>query len=193
MGRSWATSSHAPPPDSPLDGPGNYDFEVGKTLPRLKKPNSCGKLSLFRPTRRVTATDVYLRYSGRGTAFHYLHHEGDIVRKLISNGPRAATPSSRSSRQPSPAGQCSPATAAGSARRTSPVSDVDRSGSSPSPTRAARRLLAELRGKIVHPHPAQQEVLDVVARFRSWTAAAAGSKTKLAAKIALGKAASLIR
>ena len=76
----------ATPPESPLDGPGGYDFEVGKTLPRLKRPNGCGKLSLFRPKRRVTATDVYLRYSGRGTAFHYLH-EGDIVRKLISNGP----------------------------------------------------------------------------------------------------------
>ena len=34
----------------------------------------------------MTATDVYLRYSGRGTAFHYLH-QGDVVRKLISNGP----------------------------------------------------------------------------------------------------------
>lgn len=78
-----APLSHAA---SPLDGPGGYDFEVGLTLPRPKKPNGCGKLSLFRPKRRVAAKNVYLRYSGRGTAFHFLH-EGDIVRKLISNGP----------------------------------------------------------------------------------------------------------
>lgn len=53
---------------------------------------------------------------------------------------------------------------------------------------AARRLLADLRGKVVHPHPAQQEVLDVVARFKVLDCGRRWGKTKLAAKIALGKA-----
>jgi len=67
-----------------LDGPGGYDFEVGRTPPLEKKPNSCGKISLTRPTRTITSRDTYLRYSPRGTAFHYLH-KGDIVKVLLVN------------------------------------------------------------------------------------------------------------
>lgn len=66
----------------PLNGPGGYDFEVGRTEPRLKKANGCGKVSRTKPLRVVDRRDLYLRYSGRGTAFHYLHR-GDIVRLLL--------------------------------------------------------------------------------------------------------------
>lgn len=69
-----------------LKGPGGYDFEVGRTLPLAKKKNGCGTLSPTRPSRVVTAITVYLRYSGRGTAFHTLHKD-DRVRILIANAP----------------------------------------------------------------------------------------------------------
>lgn len=75
-----------------LRGPGGYDFEVGRAAadgrigPRAKKPNGCGEISRTRPLRRVSARTVALRYSGRGTAFHYLH-EGDVVRLLIVDAP----------------------------------------------------------------------------------------------------------
>jgi hypothetical protein len=75
-----------------LRGPGLWDFEVGRPAPdgrvgpRPKKPNGCGYLSAMTPLRRVAARTVALRYSGRGTAFHYLH-EGDLVRLLIVNAP----------------------------------------------------------------------------------------------------------
>ena len=70
-----------------LDGPAGYDFEVGRTLPSgTKKPNGCGDVSPTKPVRYVIATDTYLRYSARGTAFHYLH-SGDSVRILHSNCP----------------------------------------------------------------------------------------------------------
>lgn len=67
-----------------LDGPGGYDFEVNRTPPLEKKSNSCGKISLTRPLRRVKARDTYLRYSPRGTAYHFLH-EGDVVKLLLVN------------------------------------------------------------------------------------------------------------
>lgn len=72
-----------------LDGPGGYDFEVGRTLPLEKKSNSCGKISLTRPLRVVTAREVYLRYSPRGTAFHFLH-EGDVVKLLLVNAEKGS-------------------------------------------------------------------------------------------------------
>lgn len=68
----------------PLNGPGGYDFEIDRTLPLPKLANSCGKPSLTRPLRVVTARDTYLRYSPRGTAFHFLH-AGDIVKLLLVN------------------------------------------------------------------------------------------------------------
>jgi hypothetical protein len=69
-----------------LNGPGHYDFEVFRSLPRVKKNNGCGTLSPTRPIKTVRSVDTYLRYSGRGTAFHYLHR-GDRVRVLISDAP----------------------------------------------------------------------------------------------------------
>ncbi len=83
----------APDPNSaskpPLLGPGGWDFEIDRTPPRVKKPNNCGKLSATEPLRQVQATEVYLRYSARGTAFHYLH-EGDVVKLLIVNAEHKA-------------------------------------------------------------------------------------------------------
>ena len=70
----------------PLRGPGGYDFEVGRTEPMLKKPNGCGSLSKFQPHRMVKARTATLRYSARGTAFHYLHAM-DKVKLLIVNAP----------------------------------------------------------------------------------------------------------
>lgn len=70
----------------PLRGPGGYDFEVGRSLPLPKKKNGCGDLSKTKPIRTIASLTVYLRYSGRGTAFHYLHR-GDKVRVLIVNAP----------------------------------------------------------------------------------------------------------
>lgn len=67
-----------------LDGPGGYDFEIGRTPPLEKKSNSCGKISLTRPYRKVAARDTYLRYSPRGTAFHYLHKD-DLVKLILVN------------------------------------------------------------------------------------------------------------
>lgn len=66
----------------PLLGPGGFDFEIGRTLPLPKKPSSCGRVSHSRPKRKVKARETYLRYSERGTAFHYLHR-GDIVQLLL--------------------------------------------------------------------------------------------------------------
>lgn len=76
----------------PLLGPGGYDFEVGRARddgwvgPLPKKPSGCGKVSLSKPLMRVSVRDTYLRYSPRGTSYHYLHR-GDLVRLLIVNGP----------------------------------------------------------------------------------------------------------
>ena len=93
----WVRASDvAPDPDAskkpPLRGPGLWDFEVGRPAvggrvgPRTKKPNGCGYLSARQPLRRVKARTVSLRYSGRGTAFHYLH-KGDVVRLLLVDAP----------------------------------------------------------------------------------------------------------
>lgn len=67
-----------------LLGPAGRDWEVGRTLPLLKKKSGCGELSAVRPIREVKARETYLRYSPRGTAFHYLHR-GDLVKILIVN------------------------------------------------------------------------------------------------------------
>lgn len=70
----------------PLNGPAGYDFEVYRTLPQPKKPSGCGKRSLTQRTLTVAAREVFLRYSPRGTAFHYLHR-GEKVKVLIALGP----------------------------------------------------------------------------------------------------------
>lgn len=72
----------------PLLGPAGYDFQIGRLNrngeygPLPKKSNSCGKLSRTKPLRMVEAHTTYLRYSGRGTAFHILHY-GDKLRLYI--------------------------------------------------------------------------------------------------------------
>ena len=70
---------------TPLLGPAKRDFEVGRTLPLPKMKSGCGNVSKTQPLRRVKVRETYLRYSPRGTAFHYLH-EDDIVRLLIVDG-----------------------------------------------------------------------------------------------------------
>ena len=80
----------APDPNArekpPLRGPGGYDFEVGRSHPLPKRKNGCGKLSDKKPHRTVDAESATLRYSGRGTAFHYLH-KGDKVKLFIVDAP----------------------------------------------------------------------------------------------------------
>ena len=75
-----------PPSDDghPLGGPTklHLDFEVGVTTPKPKRPSSCGRPSPTQPNRTVTAAELHLRYSPRGTSFHYLH-EGDMVQVLL--------------------------------------------------------------------------------------------------------------
>lgn len=77
-------------PDSlskpPLLGPGGLDFECDRTTPRIKLPSGCGDVSSRKPLRKVAARDTYLRYSPRGTAFHYLRR-GDVVRLILVDGP----------------------------------------------------------------------------------------------------------
>lgn len=68
----------------PLLGPAGRDFEVGRTLPLPKRSVGCGKRSLKQPVRAVEVETAYLRYSPRGTAFHYLHR-GDQVRLILTN------------------------------------------------------------------------------------------------------------
>lgn len=70
----------------PLLGPAGRDFEVGRTLPQEKKPSGCGRISRTKPLRRVEARDTFLRYSERGSAFHYLH-AGDVVRLILVDAP----------------------------------------------------------------------------------------------------------
>lgn len=69
----------------PLSGPGGLDFEIGRTTPLPKRPSGCGRVSKTKPLRRVAARETYLRYSPRGTAFHYLHRD-DVVRLLLVDG-----------------------------------------------------------------------------------------------------------
>lgn len=77
---------------SVLLGPGGFDFEVGRPRdngwvgPLPKRASGCGEVSKTQPLRRVKARDTYLRYSPRGTAFHYLH-KGDVIKLLIVDGP----------------------------------------------------------------------------------------------------------
>lgn len=71
---------------SPLLGPGGFDFEVGRTEPLPKKASGCGSVSHTQPLRQVKTRETYLRYSPRGTAFHYLH-KGDVIKLLIVDGP----------------------------------------------------------------------------------------------------------
>jgi hypothetical protein len=75
---------------TPLIGPAKLDFEVGRTAPGVHAVSGCGRDIRDRPrsdrTRDVIADDVYLRYSPRGTAKHYLHH-GDEVLLLLVEGP----------------------------------------------------------------------------------------------------------
>lgn len=74
----------ANPDRPPLRGPAGLDFEVGRTLPRPKRPSGCGKVSARKPTKTVDAREAHLRYSPRGTSFHYLHR-GDRVKVLLAN------------------------------------------------------------------------------------------------------------
>jgi hypothetical protein len=78
------------PHKPPLKGPAGLDFEVGRTSPGHKSPSGCGDdirdRSRQERARVVKAQDVYLRYSPRGTAKHYLHH-GNKVLLLLANGP----------------------------------------------------------------------------------------------------------
>ena len=71
----------------PLRGPAGLDFEVGRTLPAMKPPSGCGKLSVNRPIKTVDVREAHLRYSPHGTSFHYLHR-GDHVKVLIVNAPQ---------------------------------------------------------------------------------------------------------
>lgn len=68
----------------PLGGPTpqHLDFEVGVTTPKHKRPSSCGRESADQPKMTVRAADLHLRYSPRGTSFHYLH-AGDEVQVLL--------------------------------------------------------------------------------------------------------------
>ncbi len=85
--RALDIEHQADPAKKPLTGPAYLDFEVGRTEPGPKKPSGCGRPSPTKPVRRVDVTDTYLRYSPRGTAFHYLHRN-DTVRLLLVNGPQ---------------------------------------------------------------------------------------------------------
>ncbi len=85
----WVRSNHIQrtgpsDPAHPLGGPTpqGHDFEVGLTEPKAKGPSSCGHRSASTPTMTVTAQEMHLRYSPRGTSFHYLHH-GDKVKVLL--------------------------------------------------------------------------------------------------------------
>ena len=71
----------------PLRGPAGRDFEVGRTLPAMKPPSGCGKLSVNQPVKIVDVREAHLRYSPHGTSFHYLHR-GDHVKVLIVNAPQ---------------------------------------------------------------------------------------------------------
>ena len=74
----------------PLTGPARLDFEVGRTSPGPHSASGCGRDVRGRPraerVRVVKAQDVYLRYSPRGTAKHYLH-DGEEVLLLLVDGP----------------------------------------------------------------------------------------------------------
>ena len=98
MGEAGGPRAGATPPGNPLDRPGGYDFEVGDVA-AAQEAEQVRQASLFRRSGG-DGEGRLPEVQRRGTAFHYLH-QGDIVRKLISNGP-AATPSSRSSSPPSP-------------------------------------------------------------------------------------------
>jgi hypothetical protein len=86
----WARSKdirREPPgdPQHPLGGPTglHHDFEIGLTKPKIKKGQSaCGHPSAHTPQMTVVAEEMHLRYSPRGTSFHYLHR-GDEVRALL--------------------------------------------------------------------------------------------------------------
>jgi hypothetical protein len=76
-----------PDPHNPLGGPtpDHLDFEVGLTKPHVKNGHSsCGHPSAQQPRRTVSARELHLRYSPRGTSFHYLHL-GDEVQVLLAN------------------------------------------------------------------------------------------------------------
>lgn len=75
------------PSKPPLKGPAGLDFEVGRTKPAHKQPSGCGSVSKTKPKRCVDSRETYLRYSPRGTAFHYLHKD-DVVKLLIVDGPQ---------------------------------------------------------------------------------------------------------
>lgn len=85
----WVRSDHIQrtgpiDPEHPLGGPTpqGHDFEVGVTEPKPKGPSACGHRSTNTPTRTVEAQEMHLRYSPRGTSFHYLH-QGDKVKVLL--------------------------------------------------------------------------------------------------------------
>jgi hypothetical protein len=86
----WARKDHiertgpSRPPERPLGGPTEerHDFEVGRTEPKRKSPSACGHRSANTPTKTVSAQEMHLRYSPRGTSFHYLH-KGDKVKLLL--------------------------------------------------------------------------------------------------------------
>ena len=88
----WVRSDHiertgpSQPPTRPLGGPtpDGHDFEVGRTEPKEKPQSACGRRSASTPTRTVDAQEMHLRYSPRGTSFHYLH-KGDKVKVLLEN------------------------------------------------------------------------------------------------------------
>lgn len=80
---------HSDAAKHPLGGPAGIDFEVGRTVPRSKSVSGCGDKTHLHGDdliRVVDAREVYLRYSPRGTAFHYLHR-GDRVKLCLVNGP----------------------------------------------------------------------------------------------------------
>ncbi|MEA2193367.1 MAG: hypothetical protein QOI73_3488 [Solirubrobacteraceae bacterium] len=86
----WVRSDHIERPgpidrEHPLGGPTPHhiDFEVGVTKPKIKKGHSaCGRPSASKPRMTIAAQEMHLRYSPRGTSFHYLHR-GDEVRVLL--------------------------------------------------------------------------------------------------------------
>jgi hypothetical protein len=74
-------------PAHPLGGPTpqHLDFEIGLTKPKIKKGRSaCGRVSAQTPRRTVIAEEMHLRYSPRGTSFHYVHR-GDELRVLLEH------------------------------------------------------------------------------------------------------------